>query len=61
VAAVQFRTQIILIIYEYLQLWLKKKTQTSQIPSFPMVSTQHHSQKPPLKLAQLLDKLFKCC
>lgn len=60
VAAVQFRTQILLTIYEYLQLWLIK-TETSQIPSFPLVSAQHYSQKPTPKLAQLLDKLFKCC
>ena len=60
VVAVQFRTQIILTIYEYLQLWLIK-TQTSQILSFPLVSAHHYSQKPTLKLAQLVDKLFVYC
>ena len=64
VIAVQFRTQILLTIYEHphqvQRLWLNG-TQISRILSFPLVSTQHYSQKPPLKFAQLLDKLFKCC
>lgn len=47
VAAVQFRTQILLTIYEHphqvQRLWLNR-TQISRILSFPLVSTQVYSQ-----------------